>query len=250
MIGILVPMQEEIELLIRHMHVSEKVENGMRTYYCGKIEGKDCVIALSRIGKVASAVTAAFMVNHFKVNTLIVAGVAGGIGKNVRVGDICIATEAVQHDMDASGFFPRFEIPLLGITKFEADSKLIEIAKKSAEHFLEFEKKYVISEEYNQKFALQNIKIHAGLLGSGDVFIGSKTKSDELLYHFSDMVFVEMEGAAVAQIAYEHSVKLLNIRIISDNANDEAIIDFKEFIDHAAKFMMLGLVKEVVKNID
>lgn len=60
--GILAPMPEEIELIIQKMDVHEVYEKGKRSFYKGKFAGKECVVALSRIGKVASAVTAAIMI--------------------------------------------------------------------------------------------------------------------------------------------------------------------------------------------
>src|SRR4051812_49318945 len=109
--GILVPMHEEIELIIKAMKVGSVYESGKRKFYKGSFQGKDCVVALSRIGKVASSVTAAVMIEKFGIDRLIVSGVAGGIAPHLRTGDIVVADECVQHDLDARPLFPQFEAP-------------------------------------------------------------------------------------------------------------------------------------------
>jgi nucleoside phosphorylase len=83
--GILVPMQPEIELILHHMHVENIVETGSRTFYVGTIQHKKCVVSLSRVGKVASSVTAAVMIERFAVDRMIVTGVAGGLTDAVKI---------------------------------------------------------------------------------------------------------------------------------------------------------------------
>ena len=84
-------MQQEIELILHHMHVENIVETGSRKFYVGAIQGKPCVVSLSRIGKVASSVTAAVMIERFAVDRMIVTGVAGGLTDEVNIGDIVVA---------------------------------------------------------------------------------------------------------------------------------------------------------------
>src|SRR5436853_604911 len=94
--GILAPMPEEIELILQNMQVDSVYESGKRKFYKGRLKGKDYVAALSRIGKVASSVTAAVMIEHFKIDRLIVAGVAGAIAPRLKLGDIVVASESIQ----------------------------------------------------------------------------------------------------------------------------------------------------------
>ena len=66
--GILAPMPEEIDLIIERMEVESVIESGRRKFFKGKLNGKDCVVALSRIGKVASSVTAAVRIEKFNID--------------------------------------------------------------------------------------------------------------------------------------------------------------------------------------
>lgn len=50
-------------------------------------------------------------------------GIAGSLRNEVNVGDIVLATDAVQHDVDAAGFgYQPGEIPQMGIKEFPADA--------------------------------------------------------------------------------------------------------------------------------
>src|SRR6478735_5310415 len=131
--GILVPMPEEIELIIKAMKVESVYESGKRKFYKGDFHGKACVVALSRIGKVASSVTAAVMIEKFNIDQLIVTGVAGGIAPHLKVGDIVVATEALQHDLDARPLWPQFEAPLLDKAFFPCCETLVDKALQSCQ---------------------------------------------------------------------------------------------------------------------
>ena len=98
--------------------------HGMRDYSVGQLWGIDAVCVLSRIGKVAASMTATMLVEKFGVTHILFTGVAGSGDAGVRVGDIVIGESLVQHDMDASPLFPRYEVPLTGLAHFQSDSTL------------------------------------------------------------------------------------------------------------------------------
>lgn len=247
--GILAPMPEEIELIIASMQDYETITSGQRTFYKGLFAGKQCVVALSRIGKVASGVTAAVMIEKFGIDQLIVCGVAGGLAENVRTGDIVIATECVQHDADCRPLFPQFEAPLLGKGFFECDKNLISLAQKSCNHFIDNELYNHISKEDIETFKLTEPTIHLGQLCCGDQFIGSTAQLNKIRTDLPQSICVEMEGGAVGQVCYEYSIPYIVIRTISDNANDEAHIDFNKYISNVAKYYTHGVITKLVEML-
>ena len=97
---------------------------GGREFHCGSVHGHAVVLVLSGIGKVAAATTAALLIHEFKARALVFTGVAGGLRRGVKVGDVVVAQQLLQHDMDASPLFPRFEVPLSGRSRFDADARL------------------------------------------------------------------------------------------------------------------------------
>lgn len=245
--GILVPMQQEIELILHHMHVENIVETGSRKFYVGTIQGKKCIVSLSRIGKVASSVTAAVMIERFHIDRLIVTGVAGGLTDEVKIGDIVVATSSVQHDMDCRPLFPQFEIPLLDIAVFACDATMVEDAYTSCSVFIEKELHDFVSKEELTALHIEQPRIHKGLLVSGDQFIGTMPQYEKIRTELPDAIFVEMEGAAVAQVCYEYAVPLVVVRSISDKANAIAHIDFNRYIEHVAKYYTWGLIEGMMK---
>jgi adenosylhomocysteine nucleosidase len=241
--GILAPMQEEIELILHHMHVEEITETGMRKFYLGTIQGNKCVVSLSRIGKVASSVTAAVMIERFQIDRLIVTGVAGGLTDEVRIGDVVIATTCIQHDMDCRPLFPQFEAPLLGKACFECNAAMIGNAFESCSRFIKEELHTFVNQDELEALHIHQPTVHKGVLVSGDQFIGTMSQYEKIRNELPEAIFVEMEGAAVAQVCYEYNVPLVVVRSISDKANAIAHIDFNRYIHNVARYYTWGLIE-------
>ena len=100
-IGIIGAMQEEVESLISSMENVKKKTKASMDFYEGRLWGNDTVVVMSGIGKVNMAVCAQILIDSFGVEKLINTGVAGGLYKDIEIGDIVISSDAVQHDMDA-----------------------------------------------------------------------------------------------------------------------------------------------------
>jgi adenosylhomocysteine nucleosidase len=245
-IGIIAPMVEEIEMILHHMELVEKVISGNRVYHLGKIEGREVIVALSGIGKVASSVTAAVMMETYKVSTLIVTGVAGGVHDTVHIGDVVVATKAVQHDMNCSPIFPKYEIPLTGISHFDLSSPILSSIVKEVNEYLHNDFKQSIDQVKAKELGITQPKAHQGLLLSGDQFIGTADVLNHLKSEFPEALFVEMEGAAVAQICRDYHVPLIMFRSISDKANDSAHIDFNAYIHHISRHYTWQLVQRII----
>jgi len=247
--GILAPMPEEIDLILEKMEVESVYESGRRMFYKGTLNGRECVAALSRIGKVASSVTAAVMIEHFGIDHLIVAGVAGAISPHLKLGDIVVATEAMQHDMDARPLFPQFEAPLLEKGFFECDEHLIEKAVSSCEDFLKGDFYNYIEKGDIEQFSLHQPKVYSGQICCGDQFIRSAAQLDKIRTDLPEVLCVEMEGGAVGQICYEYNVPYIIVRTISDSADAHAPIDFVRYIKNVSRYYTLGIVNKLVERI-
>ena len=107
-LGIISALYEEQQGLVEAMEGAYKLIHGKREYTLGRLWEIDAVCVLSRIGKVAAAMTATTLVEKFGVTHILFTGVAGAGDKTVNVGDIVVAESLVQHDIDASPLFPRF----------------------------------------------------------------------------------------------------------------------------------------------
>lgn len=217
MIGIIGAMEEEVVELRELMTEVEEHNIASIVYYKGLLENKNIVLVEGGIGKVNSSVCTTILIERFKVEKVIFTGVAGGIGKNIEVGDIVISKDLVQHDFDLSAFGRKLgDIPRMEVGSFKADENLISLAKESALKIFKPE------------------QVRIGRVLSGDQFINNIEKIESLETIFSGEA-VEMEGASVAQVCYLFNVPFVVIRAISDKAGDEAQVDFKSFIELAAR---------------
>ena len=138
-LGIMAALPQELGDLIESMRAAGEVRTetiGRREYHVGIAHGVPCVVTLARVGKVAAAATASALIHLFGVDAIVFTGVAGGVRADVRVGDIVIGETLMQHDLDASPLFPRFEVPLLGMARFPGDATLeCRAWQKHARHF-------------------------------------------------------------------------------------------------------------------
>lgn len=241
--GIISALHEEQAGLVELLQDPKKITIGMRDYVSGKFAGQECVLVLSRIGKVAAAATVATLIERFGVTHVLFTGVAGAGDKAVGIGDIVIADSLVQHDMDASPLFPRFEVPLLGMATFLTDKHLTDRLGKAAQAFIEHDLSYAIDKQDIAEFSLHELNIHRGLVASGDEFIDNVLRLDRLKSDFPELLAVEMEGAAVAQVCFEFGIPFAVIRTISDNANEDSPVDFMRFIERVASRYAFGIVK-------
>lgn len=226
-IGIIGAMEEEVQSLIDFMDVEEKKEISSMVFYRGKLGKKEVVVVQSGIGKVNMAVCTQILVDIYHVNQLINTGIAGGLYQDINIGDIVISSDTLQHDMDATGFgYKLGEIPRMESSIFQAEEELVKLAKE-------------VCEEVNP-----DIQCFIGRVVSGDQFISSSEKKKELIDVFQGYC-AEMEGAAMAQVAYLNKIPFVILRAISDKADNSATEDYPAFEKKAIKHI-LRLVRGIL----
>jgi adenosylhomocysteine nucleosidase len=191
------------------------------------------VLVLSRIGKVAAATTATALIERFNVSAIVFTGVAGGIATGVNVGDMVVASEFVQHDMDASPLFPPLEVPLYGRAHFPTDIALTQSLRVAAQGILNNPSQWIDMDTLHA-LHVRSPKVHSGLVLSGDRFVSTSSESQALQQRLPLALAVEMEGAAVAQVCHDYEVPFAAVRTISDRADDAATTDFSRFIQEVA----------------
>lgn len=248
-LGIISALYEEQHGLIDAMQNRQSKTRGMRAYTSGMLWGVNAVCVLSRIGKVAAAATAATLIEHFGVTHLIFTGVAGGAAKGVCVGDIVIGEQLVQHDMDSSPLFPRFEIPLTGVSLFAADKSLSSHLLQAAQRFFSEDFAQAIHAEHCITFNLTAPALHHGLIASGDQFIAHSNKMDQIRQDLPATLAVEMEGAAVAQVCFEFGIPFAIMRTISDSANESSPVDFVKFIETVAAHYAFHIIRHTCQSL-
>ena len=242
-------MPQELSCILDKLNATP-VQVGSRTFWQAQWKGQSVVAVLSRIGKVAAACTTVSLIEHFGVNQVVFSGVAGSVDKRVQVGDVVVAAQLLQHDMDASPLFPRYEIPLTNKTYFSSDPNLTQELKRAASQCLSEVRAHMQSHGLWEQLgvATKDIGLHEGLILSGDQFISSAKKSIELKRDHPTALAVEMECAAVAQVCDDFGVPFAALRMISDKADDSAHMDFEKFIQTVAAPYGAHVIETLLNN--
>ena len=227
--AIVAALHQELSAVLALMPDERKQLVAGREFWVGHLHGQEVVTVLSRIGKVAAATTAAVLAERFHVDRIVFTGVAGGLAPAVNRGDVVVAEGFVQHDLDASPIFPRYEVPLYGVSRFPTDPPLTERLAAAVRQ------------------ALPGTHLHRGLVASGDRFVASAAESKALQLALPEALAVEMEGAAFAQVCHDYGLPFAAVRTISDRADDEAHGDFLQFIEEVASRHSAAIVEAFLR---
>lgn len=219
-IGVIGAMESEIDHLRAEMKSPVVETFAGLTFYRAEIGKNELVLVRSGVGKVNAARTAQVLIDRYAPDYLINTGIAGGLGDGLHVGDFVIGKELVQHDFDLTGFgYPKGVVPGFGDGKspfrFQADTGLVDAFINSALQYL------------TEK------SVRKGCVASGDVFVADAEMKGQIKRDFSADA-VEMEGAAIAQVAVANGVPFVVVRAISDLADGTACASFETFEQETA----------------
>lgn len=225
-IAILGAMREEIAPILEFFDTYTELKYARNIFYSAEYKGHEIIIAYSKIGKVASAMTATIMLEKFGADILLFSGVAGAVHEDLSIGDILIATKCVQHDAELSAFGH----PLGFIPESDhfapTDPILNNIARKVA--------------------AELDITLLEGIVASGDQFIADSAKKEWIKTTFLAHA-CEMEGASVAQVCSFYQKPFFLLRAISDTASGDADVLFDEFLESSAQTSAKFILKMIEK---
>ena len=226
-IGIIGAMAPEVEGIIGKMTNKREESFGGISFTLGELLGKSVVIARCGIGKVFAALCAQTMILKYSPSLIVNTGVGGAIAPDLRTGDVVVAESLCQHDMDTSAIGdPKGLVSGINIIYFEADKRASSILLSKAKDM--------------------GLSARVGRIATGDRFVASKEDKERIAADFSADA-CEMEGCAVAQVAFVNNVPFAVVRAISDSADGEATMDYPTFLPIAAKNsteMTLALVRE------
>ena len=223
-IAVIGAMDSEISNLRELLTNSQSVECAGFSVYTGTISGHFIVLAKSGIGKVNAAINTQFIIDKYNPDIIINTGVAGGLGNNVKIGDIVVGTTLVQHDFDVSALgYVRGHMCTGNApdkpTEYRSDENLVQ----------------------KLETIIDKSKFHKGVIASGDIFVSDMNTKQEINRLFS-AIAIEMEGAAIAQTASINKIPFVIVRTISDNADGNPD-EFKQFVKEMAETSALTIHK-------
>jgi adenosylhomocysteine nucleosidase len=244
--AILSALPEEQQGLLEQLEGAQQHTVAGRVFWLGQLHEQPVALGLSRIGKVSATLTAAVLIGHFGASRIVFTGVAGGLARGVKVGDVVVAHDFIQHDLDVSPLFPRYEVPLYGRSRFTCDRALTALLVQAASRALSSPKQATSS-------LLSGAQVHLGLIASGDRFVSSAEESGRLQAALEGAghtaLAVEMEGAAVAQVCADYGVAFAAMRTISDRADDNAHLDFQTFVTQVASRYAQRIMQELLQSL-
>lgn len=211
MIAIIGAMPEEIQAFLAEATITETHQWHSSTFHQGQFKGQNVVIVQSGIGKVLAAMTCQYLIDKFQPSQIIFTGVAGALNHDFEIGDVVISDDLIQHDVDGEALgFSRGTILFSETREFKACEKLKAIALSAK---------------------IEGHLLHEGRILTGDQFF-TKKKLNDSEYLFTELAgdAIEMEGAAIAQVAIHNQIPFLIIRTISDKADENASEDFTKLL--------------------
>ncbi|MBD3798473.1 5'-methylthioadenosine/adenosylhomocysteine nucleosidase [Sulfuricurvum sp.] len=226
-IAIMGAMREEIEPILNTLGEYTSEEYAGNVFYRAEYAGHELVIAYSKIGKVFSAMTASVMLERYGAKVLLFSGVAGGISKDLKIGDLIMASKLCQHDVDITAFgHPDGFIPESSVM-IGSDDDLRSLASEIAVDM--------------------GIDLYEGIIATGDQFVASSERKSWIgkTFHADAL---EMEGASVACVCHNFGVPFFVLRAISDTADGSADVDFDTFLQSSAQ-VSAKFILEMVKRL-
>jgi adenosylhomocysteine nucleosidase len=160
---------------------------------------------------------------------------------------LVVADSFLQHDLDVSPLFTKYEVPSCGISTFQSDTRLASELKHACTTVLD-DLGHVLTVEARTAFNLTNPQLHTGLIISGDRFVSTTAECHKLQQDLPQALAVEMESAAFAQVCHDYDVPFAAVRTISDRADDDATVDFNCFLSQVASHYSAAIVDKWLKN--
>lgn len=226
-VAIIGAMEEEVTILRDKIENLEQMSIAGCEFNTGTLNGVEVILLKSGIGKVNAAMSTTILLEKFKPDAVINTGSAGGYEPSLNVGDVVISTEVRHHDVDVTIFGYEYgQVPQLPAA-FIPNEKLFAIAEAAAKE-------------------ITDIQVASGLIVTGDSFMNDPVRVDFVRTKFNKLYAVEMEAAAIAQVAHQFGTPFVIIRSLSDIAGKESNLSFEQYLETAA----LNSSQLIIKMID
>lgn len=222
-IGLIVAMDVEFNL-VKQILTNTTLHNIKHLNFVeGTFNNHQIILMKSGIGKVCAAVATTEMIDKFSPDYIINTGIAGGIDKTLSVMDVVIGEKTAYHDVWCGEGNEYGQVQGLP-TYFNGNDKLLNKATKIK----------------------SDIRIHMGLIVSGDKFITSVNELKGIKEKFPQALAVDMESAAIAQVCHLLATPYMAVRIISDTPGIENhYAQYKNFWQQAPE-KSLEIIKQLI----
>ena len=194
--GIMGAMPDEVDQLCARLENVTVEPHGGVEYHKGTLAGKQVVVCCAGMGKANAAATTQVLITKFGAEKIIFSGIAGNMTSKIGIGDVCVGETVVYHD--AQNDMIAQSAPFTA--EYHGDPALLKAALDACNAC--------------------GVKAIAGKIATGDLFVGDAT-TKKAIEDKCQPDCVEMEGAAVSQVAARNGVPCVILRAMSDNADED-----------------------------
>ena len=204
--GIMGAMPDEVDQLCAKLENVTVEPYGGVEYHKGTLAGKQVVVCCAGMGKANAAATTQVLITKFGAEKIIFSGIAGNMTSKIGIGDVCVGETVVYHD--AQNDMIAQSAPFTA--EYHGDPALVKAALDACNAC--------------------GVKAIAGKIATGDLFVGDAA-TKQAIEDKCQPDCVEMEGAAVSQVAARNGVPCVILRAMSDNADESGyeVLVVKQF---------------------
>ena len=191
-IAIITAVAEEFNAIKEKMAVHSYGDLGFESI-SGVLNGKEVLLVKSGVGKIWAAICTQIVIYKFNPKIIINVGVAGALDPRLKTFDIVMAETVINGDVDLSSF------------------KGYEIGQPSSSSV---KRKHPARYQTIVNYIDDAVKV--GTVLSKDKFLTSSNGGLEVKSKFPRATVVDMEAAAITQVAYENNISVVVFKTISD----------------------------------
>ena len=215
MIGIIGAMDIEVAALIERLEQPvQRTVSGL-VFYSGSLCGRDAVVVRGGVGKVNAAMCAEAMLLCFRPKLVVNVGVAGAMTPGFQIGDIALARDLVQYDVDTTPLGdPIGMVSTVNRVDFPCAPWAVDAIDAAAR--------------------ADGLRVKRIRIASGDRFNDSAEDKRLIVSRFGAEAS-EMEGCPIAQVCWINGVDCAVIRAISDLTDGEHGAEYARYRDTAVE---------------
>jgi adenosylhomocysteine nucleosidase len=222
MIALLCALQQEIRPIMERLDVSKKFNMEGVLFYQATLDGLPVTLVQCGIGRNNAIMATNYLLQSLKIKLLVSYGIAGGMRQGINVGDLIIA-ENVSYSRQSD--FESGELQLE--SSLPCKKELVQLARQLGNKL--------------------ELKPHYGNLLTVDRVI-SQASIKKKIGEQNSFLAVDMESAAIAEVAYEKGVEFAAVRSISDDIGDDLEIDYGSLISAEGKVKFSNLALKIMKD--
>lgn len=226
-IGIVTAMYEETKPLYQKLSTTGNAKTetiaGMNIFTT--TYGKHSIYLInSGIGEIRATIATQILIDHYKVERILNFGFVGALSDKFKINDLAIVDKVVHYhfDLEKINGTPKGQYNNRQGIFFDADKDIVKRIQK-------------------------HTNLNTVILASGDEFIAESEKKKDLVKRYKADI-CDMEMAGIALTCEQNNIPYASIKVVSDNANEEADQSFEETVSKGiTKYE--AIFDEIVENL-